>query len=612
MILFSTACFDSMRLILYAKIGRNIGNERGQAMEFIGNQINIKSVFATLTVAFLVGRINLFEGTFPAAVALITVMAAVSTVYIYLVPVMIGGMLTFSGQGLDFYGDMAAMIFCGVFFLFFHKQKFTIDQRTAVAAAAVILCSCIYYSSQDMLYLLSLQTLAKETAALIIYIRVFNTIARVLFAGQGVDQIPVEKVSAALAVFAVSLVGAVGVSQAVFALWLFLFAGICYCKGLQPALFTAAIAAVFWWCQGCRDETAFIAVFAALLTGWYTAGLLVGRYRKTALALVMFSVITFFVPEQVYGAAVSMALMTALPAQLLIRVWSTVMSKMFPEIRTEQDVQLFIIKRDLRKKREAFASLAKMYSADFDNRQVISYQFQGMARVVDRLLDDLSGHGVSAESQGMPSVPVGSASYAFEDVSGDSCLSFSFGGNKQAMIISDGMGKGSRAQAESRMVVVTLARLLEAGFDVDIAMKTVNAVLMAGQKGDMFATVDLAIINKETGRAQIFKMGAASTFVKHQGKVSALKRPAPPVGILDGVKLEYIDVKLRKGELLVMVSDGVTDCDRQDPECQWLRQRLSEIGSRDPETVAELIVNKAAEKYGIRERDDLTVMVAAI
>lgn len=197
-------------------------------------------------------------------------------------------------------------------------------------------------------------------------------------------------------------------------------------------------------------------------------------------------------------------------------------------------------------------------------------------------------------------------------MSGDSCLSFSFGHNKQALIISDGMGKGSRAQAESRLVVVTLARLLEAGFDVDVAMKTVNAVLMAGNQGDMFATVDLAIIDKESGRAQIFKMGAASTFVKHEGRVSALKRPAPPVGILDGVKLEYIDVKLKKGELLVMVSDGVTDCDRQDPECQWLRQRLSEIGSRDPETVAELIVNKAAEKYGIRERDDLTVMVAAI
>ena len=91
-----------------------------------------------------------------------------------------------------------------------------------------------------------------------------------------------------------------------------------------------------------------------------------------------------------------------------------------------------------------------------------------------------------------------------------------------------------------------------------------------------------------------------------------LKRPAPPAGIVDGLKLEYIDVRLKKGDLLLMVSDGVTDCDRKDPDCIWLRQRLLEIGSRDPDTVAELIINKAAEKYGIRERDDLTVMVAAV
>ena len=174
------------------------------------------------------------------------------------------------------------------------------------------------------------------------------------------------------------------------------------------------------------------------------------------------------------------------------------------------------------------------------------------------------------------------------------------------------MGKGSRAAAESKLVVTTLAELLSAGFDVDVAIKTINAILMTGRKSDMFATVDLAIINKETGRAQIFKMGAASTFVKHDGKVSVLKRPAPPVGIVDGVKLEYIDVKLHRGDLLLMVSDGITDCDRNDPQCRWLRERLSSIGSKDPDTVAELIVNKAAEKYGIRERDDLTVMVAAI
>ena len=129
-------------------------------MEFVGNQINVKSVLATLTVAFFIGRIHLFNGTFPAGIALITVMVAVSTIYIYLVPVMAAAMLTFAGQGMDFYGDMMAMIFCGVFFLFFHRQRFTINQRTAVAVLAMLLFNLLYYGAGHILYLLSLKTVS--------------------------------------------------------------------------------------------------------------------------------------------------------------------------------------------------------------------------------------------------------------------------------------------------------------------------------------------------------------------------------------------------------------------------------------------------------------------
>ena len=61
-----------------------------------------------------------------------------------------------------------------------------------------------------------------------------------------------------------------------------------------------------------------------------------------------------------------------------------------------------------------------------------------------------------------------------------------------------------------------------------------------------------------------------------------------------------------------MVSDGVSDCDRNDRDCRWLIERLTEIGSSDPGVIAELIINKAVEKYGIKERDDLTVLVAVV
>ena len=139
-------------------------------MEFVGNQINFKTVLATLTVAFFIGRINLFEGTFPATVALITVMVAVSTVYIYLVPVIAVAMLTYGGAVLNLYGDMMAMIFCGIFFLFFHNHRFTINQRTSVAVAAVIVFNCAYYAYGHLTYLLSIETMIKETIAVIVFI----------------------------------------------------------------------------------------------------------------------------------------------------------------------------------------------------------------------------------------------------------------------------------------------------------------------------------------------------------------------------------------------------------------------------------------------------------
>lgn len=581
-------------------------------MEFVGNQINIKTVLATLTVAFFVGRINLFEGTFPAAAALITVMVAVSTIYIYLIPVMAVAMVTYGGAVLNLYGDLMAMIFCGVFFLFFHHHKFTINQRTAVAVAAIIVFNCVYYAYGDLLYLMSMETMIRETVAVIIYIRVFNTIARVLFVGKNPMQISGEKVGLAYEIFVISLVGAIDAAPVVFSLWLLIIAAIQYCKGIQPAMAAAAIAAVYWQCQYVSHIEVFISLFAGMVTGWFLASLIDGKYRKTMLALTIFATIAVSASDQIYGAAASMALLIAIPTGVITRLWCIAEERFFPNAATDADLKLEVIRRDLQKKREVFLSLGKLYSASLDSKQIISYQFDGMARTVNGLLADLEGRGESSAAQKAPPILVGSATYAFESVSGDSCLSFSFGKSKQALIISDGMGKGSRAAAESKMVVTTLSRLLEAGFDVDLAMKTVNSILMTGNSAEMFATVDLAIMDKITGRAQIYKMGAASTFVKHNGTVSMLKRPAPPVGIIEGLKLEYIDVRLKKGDLLIMVSDGVTDCDRKDPDCIWLRERLAQLGSRDPDTVAELIVNKAAEKYGIKERDDLTVMVAAI
>lgn len=581
-------------------------------MEFIGKCINIKEIGAVFLAAFFAGHINLFDGTFPAAPAFIIVMLAVSTVYVYLLPAILGAMALYIGQGVFVYGDLLAVTVLALFFLFFHHKKFSINQRTAIGAAVIILCNLAAYGWADMLVVLHPEVLAKELLAFCIYLRVFNTVAKVLYVGKPNDKVSKERISVALQIMAVSFAGAAGPFEIVFSLWMLMIAAALYSYGLQESLCLTAVTAVYTFCQGETGWQIYTCLFAGLLAAWYGAGLAEPRYRKTVMGTILFFTVSGTGGLFVYGFGVVMSVFIALPPSMLIRLRCFIEERFMPAASTEKDLQHLAIRRDLQKKQEAFRSLGRLYGQKVEGKQIVSYQFMGMARTIDRLLADLQGKADLAGDHPLVKVSVGQAAYSFDTVSGDSMAAFAFDDHRLALIISDGMGKGRAAAEESKMVVETLSRLLQAGFDVDLAMKTVNGILMTGNEEERFATVDLAIIDRAKCRAQIYKMGAATTFIRHDGRVSMLKRQALPAGITSGLDLEYIDIKLRRGDLLVMVSDGVTDCDRKDYNCNWLRARLLEIGSRDPETIAELIVNKAAEKYGIHERDDLTVMTALI
>ncbi len=582
-------------------------------MDFIGARIHMKELAAVCIAAFFAGRVNLFDGTFPLAAAFVSVMLAVSTVYIYLLPIVLGSMALYIGQGVFVYGDMATVVFLALFFLFFHQKKFSMNQRIAIGVAAMVLCNLAAYAWADMLIFLRPEMLIQEILAFCVYVRVCNTVAKVLYVGKPPCNYSRERISLSLEILAVSLMGAIGIYEVVFSLWLFLIATVLYNKGLREAYALASITAVYSFCLGETAWELYAYLFVGLLAAWYGVAWIDSRYRKTVMGSVLFLVLSSMGGIFVYGFAIATMAFIIIPGDFFAKAGCLIEERLMPEALTEKYLQHLAISRDLQKKKEAFLGLGRLYGTGVEGKQIVSYQFMGMARTIDRLQEDLQGRKDRvAEGGRLIRVSVGQASYSFAEVSGDSMAAFAFDDHRIALMISDGMGKGREAAEESKLVVTTLSRLLQAGFDVDLAMKTINGILMTGNDGERFATVDLAIIDRAKSRAKIYKMGAATTFIKHDGRVSMLKRQALPAGITSGLDLEYIDIKLKRGDLLVMVSDGVTECDRKDFNCDWLRTRLLEIGSRDPETVAELVINKAAEKYGIHERDDLTVMTAAI
>ena len=267
-------------------------------------------------------------------------------------------------------------------------------------------------------------------------------------------------------------------------------------------------------------------------------------------------------------------------------------------------------------------------------------------------------------------IRVGYAAAAAAGISGDAAASCGLPGGSRALILSDGMGKGIKAAAGSRLVVTRLRRNLKAGMPVAKAIKEVNRYMIeqaeaaarrqngtefaavstqsagtsAGTElanplasdpnsgtelaaarreaasGEDFATVDLTVIDRQSRRAKFYKMGAATSFIMRQGRVRRIKGAALPVGIIPKLRLAHISAELKEGDLIVMASDGITESDREDPEACWLCEYLSQTvyrADRDMEQlsarqIAADILAEAEKRYGGRERDDLTVAAAII
>lgn len=167
------------------------------------------------------------------------------------------------------------------------------------------------------------------------------------------------------------------------------------------------------------------------------------------------------------------------------------------------------------------------------------------------------------------------------------------------------MGKGRPAAEESSMTAGSIANLIETGFSPETAIKMMNSII--SQRKDRFPTVDLCLLEKK-GVARIYKMGAASTVIKRGGKAYAVHMSALPLGISSGIAIEYSGIRLKDGDQLMIMSDGIACADRGDIEMNWIRSAAIEIKSKDPQTVSDLMISRATQKYGIHEKDDMTII----
>jgi len=198
-------------------------------------------------------------------------------------------------------------------------------------------------------------------------------------------------------------------------------------------------------------------------------------------------------------------------------------------------------------------------------------------------------------------------------VSGDNYSFIELKDSKFMLALSDGMGTGYKASVESGTTIRLLEKFLYAGFDKDLAVKTINSLLLMKSNEETYATIDLTVINQYNGEVEFVKVGAVSTFIKYEDHVDVIKVGSLPVGILKNVEMEFIKKKLNDGDFVIMVSDGILDSNQSEINKErWMADVIDNINTRNPQKIADEILSTCIEINGGIACDDMTVMVAKI
>ena len=175
------------------------------------------------------------------------------------------------------------------------------------------------------------------------------------------------------------------------------------------------------------------------------------------------------------------------------------------------------------------------------------------------------------------------------------------------------MGSGPEAMKSSKIAVKMLERLLTAGFDKDVSLKLINSTLSANTDEDMYATLDIEILDLFNGNMEFIKNSACPTYVKRGKNVQLLKSMSLPTGILNDIDLVVYDYDLQDGDILVMCTDGVIDSNKEFINKQvWVRYLLEDMETNDAQQIADIIIKEAIDNDFGNQKDDMTVLVAKV
>ena len=197
-------------------------------------------------------------------------------------------------------------------------------------------------------------------------------------------------------------------------------------------------------------------------------------------------------------------------------------------------------------------------------------------------------------------------------INGDNYTFMELKDNQFLIALSDGMGTGARASLESSAAINMLEQLLEAGYGHDLAVRTINSIMMLKSPGDSFSTLDIALVDMYNGEAKLVKIGTPPTYIKRGGEVKVLSSSSLPMGIVGNIDFHIKKLSVTEGDFIVMVTDGIAEACGEEEGEEWVADILKVTNNQNPQEIARIIFERAMEYYDGQAGDDMTVLVSKV
>ena len=210
--------------------------------------------------------------------------------------------------------------------------------------------------------------------------------------------------------------------------------------------------------------------------------------------------------------------------------------------------------QELRRSQEQLRSIRADRDRQQEYRAAVAQQYGFLSDYLQDVADSLAQRSNPPRQWYQPEIAVHSASREREN--GDRCLWFAGVECRYYILLCDGMGTGEEAAREASATGAMLRKLLSAGFPPEHALRSVNSICaLQGKAGAV--TIDLCELRLDTGKATLYKWGAAPSYVISRGEPIKIGTASPPPGLSVTDGRETVEkLSLRKGETLVLLSDG--------------------------------------------------------